>query len=88
MDKFNQSLRWLRSHPYTPSNTVYNNVDSFDSGRMRNKPCICGSGIKYKYCCMPNQPKNIETQLSKKLTDKEVRYWKKRYDDKVKEIQS
>lgn len=40
--------------------------DVFDI--QRNEECICGSGKKYKKCCLPTVEK-IETELMRKLSD-------------------
>ncbi len=32
-------------------NLISNKFDAPDPTKMRNKPCSCGSGIKYKLCC-------------------------------------
>jgi len=37
----------------------------------RNKPCPCGSGRKYKKCCLPRWNKK------KKVTDQELHYGEK-----------
>ena len=50
--------------------------------RDRNKPCPCGSGVKYKYCHMPNhykQQAGLVTNLAKKIHEKTAKYWRKRY---------
>lgn len=30
-------------------------------GNLRNKPCRCGSGLKFKKCCLPKAQGFIET---------------------------
>lgn len=32
----------------------------------RNQPCLCGSGKKYKYCCLTNNPSALENDLVSK----------------------
>jgi hypothetical protein len=52
-------------------------------GKYRNEPCPCKSGKKFKQCCLTkhNQAQvQLETPLAKLLTEKEVGYWKQRYD--------
>lgn len=38
----------------------------------RNKPCICGSGKKYKKCCLIKMQKQIETERKKKEEMEEI----------------
>ena len=48
----------------------------------RNKPCPCGSGVKFKHCCLPNHYKEqagLITGLAKKIHEKTAKYWRKRY---------
>ena len=50
--------------------------------RYRNKPCQCGSGKKFKHCCLQNHYKaqaGLITNLAKKIHEKTAKYWRKRY---------
>ena len=50
--------------------------------RFRNKPCKCGSGIKFKHCCLQDhyeQQAGLVTKLAKKVQEKTVKYFQKRY---------
>ncbi len=50
--------------------------------RYRNKSCQCGSGIKFKHCCLPAHQQaqvRLTTGLAKKIQEKAARYWDKRY---------
>ncbi len=50
--------------------------------RYRNKPCQCGSGIKFKFCCLQDhyeQQTGLVTNLAKKIHEKTAKYWRKRY---------
>jgi len=50
--------------------------------RFRNKPCQCGSGMKFKHCCLQDhyeQQTGLVTWLAKKIQDKTAKYWRKRY---------
>lgn len=52
--------------------------------RYRNKPCQCGSGIKFKFCCLPTHQKaqtGLVTNLAKKVQEKTAKYWRKRYKE-------
>jgi hypothetical protein len=44
----------------------------------RNEPCLCGSKIKFKYCCFLKIKPPL-TQLAEKERQKEYRYYEKRY---------
>jgi len=33
----------------------------------RNNPCFCGSGKKFKKCCLVNMPRTCSTRLAKDL---------------------
>lgn len=33
----------------------------------RNKGCICGSGEKFKRCCLPRQPRTIQESEANKI---------------------
>ncbi len=37
---------------------------------IRNKPCDCGSGKKYKHCCLVSSPKITSRKISLELQDK------------------
>lgn len=49
----------------------------------RNKPCYCGSGKKFKKCCMPRLYKekyeNFVSEITQKEIDKEAIYYSKKY---------
>ena len=50
--------------------------------KYRNKPCQCGSGIKFKYCCLQDhykQQARLVTNLTKKVQEKTAKYFQKRY---------
>lgn len=50
--------------------------------RYRNKPCQCGSKMKFKYCCLQDHYKTqagLVTRLAKKVHEKTAKYWRKRY---------
>lgn len=50
--------------------------------RYKNKPCQCGSGMKFKYCCLQDHQKvqvGLVTNLAKKIHEKTTKYWRKRY---------
>lgn len=81
-------VRWLQRRPFKNSITVCNDVRDLDSGIYRNMPCVCGSGSKYKHCCMPNIAKTTETQLAKKLTEKDIKYYQKKYKEKTSGLDS
>ena len=81
-------VRWLQRHPFTNTSTVFNDTRDLDSGIYRNMLCVCGSGTKYKHCCMPNTAKTIETQLAKKLTEKDIKYYQKKYKEKTSGLDS
>ena len=52
--------------------------------KHRNRPCQCGSGIKFKYCCLPRHREaqaRLVTPLQKQEKAKEQRYYKKVYDE-------
>jgi hypothetical protein len=41
-----------------------------DSRKLgRNDPCSCGSGVKYKRCCLANDQAEAERQLSKSWSE-------------------
>jgi len=44
----------------------------------RNDPCLCGSNLKFKKCCLPKMRPPL-TQLAQKEEAKELRYWNNRY---------
>jgi len=48
----------------------------------RNDPCPCGSGKKYKKCCMNeiNAKLYKESSLARKELDKEAKYYRKLYE--------
>jgi hypothetical protein len=51
--------------------------------KYRNEICRCGSGKKFKHCCLLiryQAEAGVETPLARELAEKEVKYWKKRYD--------
>lgn len=37
--------------------TISEHMARKNEGKLRNKPCHCGSGIKLKKCCLINTPK-------------------------------
>jgi hypothetical protein len=39
----------------------------------RNKPCPCGSGRKYKHCCLHKQPNSV--QVGVEIADKGKKAW-------------
>ena len=45
-------LQFIKGHVKTPKLVSYHKVST-----MRNKPCSCGSGIKFKKCLCGNQRK-------------------------------
>lgn len=49
----------------------------------RNRPCYCGSGKKYKYCCMGRRyivdTKQADSSIVAKEEQKKAKYYKKRY---------
>lgn len=50
--------------------------------RYRNKPCQCGSGMKFKHCCLQDYydtQAGLVARLSKKVQEKTAKYWRKRY---------
>ena len=50
--------------------------------RYRNKLCQCGSGMKFKFCCLQNhyeQQTGLVTRLAKGVQEKMAKYWRKRY---------
>lgn len=50
--------------------------------RFRNQPCPCGSGRKWKYCCVylfTDKQKQVVTPIQKKEGQKTAIYWRKRY---------
>ena len=50
--------------------------------RYRNKPCQCGSEIKFKHCCLQDhykQQAGLVTSLAKKIQEKTAKYFQKRY---------
>jgi uncharacterized protein YecA (UPF0149 family) len=38
---------------------VFNSSPIRTNKLKRNKPCICGSGNKFKKCCYPKQPQEV-----------------------------
>jgi len=46
----------------------------------RNSPCSCGSGLKYKKCCLKKQQEQLEKQLNARRISEE--YKKKLVEDK------
>lgn len=50
--------------------------------KYRNKPCQCGSGIKFKFCCLQDhyeQQAGLVTRLAKRIQKKTAKYFQKRY---------
>lgn len=50
--------------------------------RNRNKPCQCGSGMKFKFCCLQDHytaQAGLVTSLAKKVQEKTAKYFQKRY---------
>jgi hypothetical protein len=39
----------------------------------RNQPCPCGSGLKYKYCCLIKQREYLQQQLEARRIADEIR---------------
>jgi len=53
-------------------------------GKLRNQPCQCGSGKKYKKCCQPTVLHFILVQQDstpelKKAGQKTAKYWRNKY---------
>lgn len=53
----------------------------------RNDPCPCGSGKKYKHCCMINKQQivGLEESVRSNLIREMIKYFKKHYSDSMKE---
>jgi uncharacterized protein YchJ len=52
------------------------------NGRLRNKLCECGSGLKQKNCCLPSyteRQKGTTTELQLRLIKKQAKYFEKKY---------
>jgi hypothetical protein len=54
-------------------------------GRVRNYRCPCGSGLKFKNCCLPKILEDYtkeqgDSVFVKQEKKKEGKYWKKRYE--------
>ena len=50
--------------------------------QYRNKPCQCGSGMKFKFCCLQGRYEaqaRLVTRLAKKIQEKTAKYFQKRY---------
>lgn len=50
--------------------------------QYRNKPCQCGSGMKFKFCCLQDhykQQAGLVTNLAKKVQEKTTKYFNKQY---------
>jgi len=51
-------------------------------GSLRNQPCYCGSGLKFKHCHMKqyyDKQKQVVTPIQKEEGQKTATYWRKRY---------
>jgi len=53
----------------------------------RNDPCPCGSGKKYKKCCLPKSeaPAGLENSVRGRLVEKLLRFCEKNFADKLDE---
>lgn len=36
----------------------------------RNEPCLCGSGNKWKRCCMPKQPRVVKQHVADSMPER------------------
>ncbi len=45
----------------------------------RNHPCPCGSGTKYKLCCLGKQEAELREAKRKRLEEERARLWATRY---------
>lgn len=70
-DKVEFLTRWLMRHP--PTRTIHKNIDI-----GRNDSCFCGSGKRFKKCCLLKIKPPV-TQLAQKEREKEFKYYNKRY---------
>lgn len=49
-------------------------------GKLRNRPCPCGSGRKYKYCCLPRVLAKFTSKIALAAQKKEAAYIQKQYE--------
>lgn len=80
-NRITEFFNWLMRNPLGKCKTIRN---SFKMGR--NELCSCGSGKKYKKCCLLKESKPV-TNLFKKEIEKKRKYLlkaaKKEYKEKT-----
>ena len=80
MNKLQLFTRWLMNHSLNVQTVVRT------SKRIRrNDKCTCGSGKKFKKCCLPNfiqkKADNLKSPEYKKSEIKITKYYNKKYKE-------
>lgn len=70
------NIRAQTNHPnlFPPSFTIIRDQPKIG----RNDPCPCGSGKKYKKCCLANEDPKKFSDIRNDLSDKLAEFYKKR----------
>jgi len=47
----------------------------------RNEPCLCGSGDKWKKCCMPKQPRVVKKSVADSMPERVAQMRSRRLEE-------